>query len=238
MTGCKSREPFALSSSGWNNRVLHPQPLRRTAGLLFNHRQRPIPVTDRSPICFVRQARSCGAMSAMAIGRRRFMNALAPSSTASSAIRSMAIRGWKPDRSIAFDAGIDQTLYRNRLRVSATYFYTELQQVIIFDFSGLIDPATDPFGRFGGYRQHEWRYRSRGGVEPDGHTDAHAESLQLPIRTRRRSNGRHKCRALVVPWSFPIISFRWLRPNDSVAGSWSILISPRRVTISRRSSTR
>src|SRR5215208_7406482 len=58
----------------------------------------------------------------------------------------------KPDRSIAFDAGIDQTLYKNRLRASATYFYTELQQVIIFDFSGAIDPATDPFGRFGGYR--------------------------------------------------------------------------------------
>ena len=57
----------------------------------------------------------------------------------------------KPDRSIAFDGGFDQTLYKNRLRASATYFYTELQKVIIFDFSGLIDPATDPFGRFGGY---------------------------------------------------------------------------------------
>ena len=57
----------------------------------------------------------------------------------------------KPDRSIAFDAGIDQTLYKNRLRASATYFYTQLQKVIIFDFSGLIDPATDPFGRFGGF---------------------------------------------------------------------------------------
>src|SRR6266852_5202280 len=58
----------------------------------------------------------------------------------------------RPDRSIAFDAGIDQTLYKNRLRASATYFYTELQKVIIFDFSGVINPATDPFGRFGGYR--------------------------------------------------------------------------------------
>ncbi|HZI49390.1 MAG TPA: TonB-dependent receptor, partial [Pyrinomonadaceae bacterium] len=57
----------------------------------------------------------------------------------------------KPDRSIAFDAGIDQSLAKNRLRASATYFYTELQQVIIFDFSGLIDFATDPFGRFEGY---------------------------------------------------------------------------------------
>lgn len=58
----------------------------------------------------------------------------------------------RPDRSVAFDAGIDQTLYRNRLRASATYFYTRLQEVIIFDFSGVISPATDPFGRFGGYR--------------------------------------------------------------------------------------
>jgi vitamin B12 transporter len=57
----------------------------------------------------------------------------------------------KPDRSIAVDAGIDQTLYKNRLRISATYFYTELQKIIVFDFSGLVDPATDPFGRFGGY---------------------------------------------------------------------------------------
>jgi iron complex outermembrane receptor protein len=58
----------------------------------------------------------------------------------------------RPDRSFAVDAGIDQTLFRNRLRASATYFYTRLQEVIIFDFSGAIDPVTDPFGRFGGYR--------------------------------------------------------------------------------------
>jgi len=58
----------------------------------------------------------------------------------------------RPDRSIAADAGIDQTFFRNRLRASATYFYTRLQEVIIFDFSGAISPVTDPFGRFGGYR--------------------------------------------------------------------------------------
>jgi len=58
----------------------------------------------------------------------------------------------RPDRSIAVDGGIDQTFYRNRVRASATYFYTRLQEVIIFDFSGVINPARDPFGRFGGYR--------------------------------------------------------------------------------------
>ena len=57
----------------------------------------------------------------------------------------------EPERSIAFDAGIDQTFAGNRVRLSATYFYTHLRKIIIFDFSGLIDFTTDPFGRFGGY---------------------------------------------------------------------------------------
>jgi iron complex outermembrane receptor protein len=57
----------------------------------------------------------------------------------------------KPEQSLAFDVGIDQTFADNRVRASATYFYTELRRIIIFDFSGLIDFTTDPFGRFGGY---------------------------------------------------------------------------------------
>jgi iron complex outermembrane receptor protein len=56
----------------------------------------------------------------------------------------------KPERSIAFDAGLDQTFARRRARASATYFYTRLQEVIAFDFTGLV-VQPDPFGRFGGY---------------------------------------------------------------------------------------
>lgn len=58
----------------------------------------------------------------------------------------------RPDRSIAVDGGIDQSLLKGRLKASVTYFYTRLQEVTFFDFSGFINPATDPFGRFGGYR--------------------------------------------------------------------------------------
>jgi iron complex outermembrane receptor protein len=58
----------------------------------------------------------------------------------------------KPERSIAIDGGIDQYFASDRLRLSATYFYTRLQQVIVFDSSGLINIATDPFGRSSGYR--------------------------------------------------------------------------------------
>lgn len=57
----------------------------------------------------------------------------------------------QPEHSISADAGIDQSAWNGRARFSATYFYTRLQDVIAFDFSGLINPSTDPFGRFGGY---------------------------------------------------------------------------------------
>jgi iron complex outermembrane receptor protein len=39
----------------------------------------------------------------------------------------------KPERSIAFDAGVDQTLRNNRVRLSATYFYTRLIDTIGFE---------------------------------------------------------------------------------------------------------
>jgi vitamin B12 transporter len=64
----------------------------------------------------------------------------------------------KPEHSIGLDAGVDQTFLHGRLQTSASYFYTWLQDVINFDTSGLIDPATDPFGRFIGYRN------TRGGI--------------------------------------------------------------------------
>ena len=58
----------------------------------------------------------------------------------------------KPDRSNSVDAGIEQRFWNSRAQVSATYFYTRLNEVIIFDFSGAINPLTDPLGRYGGYR--------------------------------------------------------------------------------------
>jgi iron complex outermembrane receptor protein len=64
----------------------------------------------------------------------------------------------KPEHSLGFDAGFDQTFFGGRLKTSASYFYTWLQDVINFDTSGLINPATDPFGRSIGY------LNTRGGI--------------------------------------------------------------------------
>ncbi|MFN0166544.1 MAG: TonB-dependent receptor domain-containing protein [Bryobacteraceae bacterium] len=58
----------------------------------------------------------------------------------------------RPDRSRAFEFGIDQYAGGRKLRLSASYFYTDLREVIAFDSSGFITPVTDPFGRSGGYR--------------------------------------------------------------------------------------
>jgi outer membrane receptor protein involved in Fe transport len=60
--------------------------------------------------------------------------------------------GLRPDRSSSIDGGIDQMLWNSRVQLSATYFYTRLNEVIIFDSSGVINQFTDPLGRNGGYR--------------------------------------------------------------------------------------
>jgi len=57
----------------------------------------------------------------------------------------------KPEHSTSIDSGVDQAFFNGRLKTSATYFYTWLQDVINFDTSGLINPTTDPFGRSVGY---------------------------------------------------------------------------------------
>ena len=52
----------------------------------------------------------------------------------------------RPERTVSFDFGFDQYFANSRYRVSSTYFYTRLQEVI--SYGGL---NNDPFGRYGGY---------------------------------------------------------------------------------------
>ena len=56
-----------------------------------------------------------------------------------------------PDRYNSVDAGVDQYVFGNRVRVSATVFYTRVVQIIGFNSNGAIQPGTDPFGRSSGY---------------------------------------------------------------------------------------
>lgn len=54
----------------------------------------------------------------------------------------------KPERSNSIDGGVDQWLFGQKLQLSGTLFYTQLDEVILFANTL---PAGDPFGRFFGY---------------------------------------------------------------------------------------
>jgi iron complex outermembrane receptor protein len=78
----------------------------------------------------------------------------------------------KPDRSVAFDWGIDQYFANQKLRLSATHFYTDLREQIAFDFTGFLNPGTDPFGRSSGY------INTDGGISRGVELSAEAEPLR------------------------------------------------------------
>lgn len=59
----------------------------------------------------------------------------------------------KPERSIAFDLGVDQTAFRDRLRLSATYFWTRLTDIIGYG-NVVPDIGTTP-RPFGGYENQK-----------------------------------------------------------------------------------
>ena len=57
----------------------------------------------------------------------------------------------EPERAVSVDGGVDQWLFDAKLQVSATVFYTDLRQTILYDFANF-PAAADPFGRAYGYR--------------------------------------------------------------------------------------
>ncbi|QYO61948.1 TonB-dependent receptor plug domain-containing protein [Leptolyngbya sp. 7M] len=80
----------------------------------------------------------------------------------------------KPEKTIAFDAGVEQYAFNDKARFVATYFYTHLRDVIGF---GSV-PQPDPNNRFSGYLNTKGGI-ARGGefsvdAKPSGSTDIFA----------------------------------------------------------------
>jgi vitamin B12 transporter len=61
-----------------------------------------------------------------------------------------------PERAVSLDFGVDQYLFRNRLKLSGTYFYSHLQNTI--GFLSFPPDYVDPYGRSSGY------YNVKGGL--------------------------------------------------------------------------
>lgn len=117
----------------------------------------------------------------------------------------------RPEQSIAVDTGIDQALLNNKLRLSATYFYTHLQSLIVFDASGLINPVTDPFGRSIGYLntrggfargvEFNTNWAATGSLVLSAsytYTDAREETPLVPNVYRSFNTPQHQFTAFVV----------------------------------------
>lgn len=145
----------------------------------------------------------------------------------------------RPDRTVSGDAGIDQYLWQNRIRATATAFYTDLREVIAFDSSGFLSAATDPFGRSSGY------INTSGGVARGAETQL---ELTLPRRIRsltsytytraslRRSTVRDNdffTSPLVVPHQFTsVLSAPLTRRLDVTVSAW--MVASHATILSRR----
>ncbi len=74
----------------------------------------------------------------------------------------------KPEKTIAFDFGVEQNLFENRARLSAVYFYTQLDQTIGFgNVVPNIGTTTRPFG---GY------LNTKGGIARGGEFSANVKA--------------------------------------------------------------
>lgn len=71
--------------------------------------------------------------------------------------------GLMPEKTIAYDAGIEQGIFGNRAKLSATYFYTHLRDVIGY---GSIPNGPDVNGRYNGY------LNTKGGIARGGEFSA------------------------------------------------------------------
>jgi len=84
-----------------------------------------------------------------------------------------------PERAISVDGGVDQYFASQKVKISATYFYTRLQETIAFDLTGaIVNPVTDPYGRFMGY------YNTSGGLARGAEVSVESK---LPSRILIRS---------------------------------------------------
>ncbi len=141
----------------------------------------------------------------------------------------------RPERALAFDAGLDQTFAHNRARAAATYFYTRLQEVIGF---GDVGGASDPFGRFfGGY------LNTRGGLARGVELSLAANvlrTLDLTAAYTYTNADERVPRVGNVLRSFatPAHQFSFVATQRFGGACWSTSISSRRATTSRPSSIR
>ena len=121
-----------------------------------------------------------------------------------------------PERAISVDGGIDQTLLASKLEVSATAFYTNLQQII--GFAGV---TNDPFGRTSGYTSRPGGIARgvelSGRISPTHNTKIYASYTYTNSDSRNPTSGVNYYEVLdVSPHIFTVTATQWLNRRTSV----------------------
>jgi len=125
-----------------------------------------------------------------------------------------------PERSVAVDAGIDQWIFGNQAQLSATWFYTNLQQTIRFASS--FPAGTDPFGRtFGGYANGGGGIARglelSGSVSPRTSTRIRAAYTYVNSDSRTPTSGTNYYRTLdLTPHVFTMTATQWLGTRTDI----------------------
>lgn len=108
----------------------------------------------------------------------------------------------EPEKSIAFDAGVDQSLLDNRLTLTSTYFYTRLTDTIGYgNVVPDIGATTRPFGGYENTKGGIARGAEfSGSVRPDGLTNLYASyTYTNSDQLRPQVNGSGVIRTLGIP---------------------------------------
>jgi iron complex outermembrane receptor protein len=121
-----------------------------------------------------------------------------------------------PERAIAVDGGIDQTLLDSKLEMSATVFYTNLQQIIGF---GSVN--NDPFGRASGYVSRPGGiargFELSGRLSPTHNTKIFTSYTYTNSDSRTPTSGSNYYEVLdVSPHVFTVTAAQWLSRRTSV----------------------
>jgi len=121
-----------------------------------------------------------------------------------------------PERAIAVDGGLDQSLFDSKLELSATAFYTNLQQIIGFRaFTG------DRFGRLSGYANRPGGiargFELSGRFSPHHNTKIHAAYTYTNSDSRLPTAGANYYQVLdVSPHIVTVTATQWIARRTSV----------------------
>ena len=167
-------------------------------GSRSTRRPTPTRATARSPISSARRARSCARTSATATASRRSIERFGTFYSGFFGFSRSATRGSRPSARSPSTPGLTRRFASNRVRLSATYFYTRLQEVV-----RLRRHAERPVRALRRLHQHRRRARPRRRAERRVRADARWLDLSASYTTRTATSARAAVAGVLRAFAVP-----------------------------------